>query len=412
MNRLLQLFPGASANRHEHVLGSGSAGSAGSPDPEASASSGPGLQATHEPGPEQETTSSRLELLRALGDARGGRTVISYVTSTRPQLAAPMAADAIPVIHEHLRELRLSREHDRIDLFLHTDGGDGMVPWRLMTLLREFAKEVCVLVPHRCFSAGTLTALGADEILMHPMGILGPTDPTSHTDFNPTHPIDSNSQVGVAVEDVTSYVKLVREDVGVTTDDQLLLAFSMLAQQVHPLALGNVKRLSNQMQLMGKRMLALRERDPVEDPDGVVRRLNSELFAHSHPINRSEARKDIGLSFVTDPPSVVEEAMWRLYEAYARDMRLHQEFDLFAETAEQTEPPPPPPWSSGATPPPPAVRVVTLRNLKYVYVESGERSDCREFDYEITASRQWDGAMNVESVITGDRWRTLRPSEG
>ncbi len=133
------------------------------------------------------------------------------------------------------------------------------------------------------------------------------------------------------------------------------------------------------------------------------------MFAHAHPINRIEARNEIGLDFVVHPTAEVENAMWGLYEAYASDMRLHEEFDWFAETIEQTQPPPPPIWTTGTEPPPPAVRVVELRELKYAYVESEARSDCREFDYEITATRQWDGAMGVESVNTGGRWRTLTP---
>src|ERR1043166_3942564 len=115
-------------------------------------------------------SEERVQLIRALEEARGGTAVITYLTSTRPNLEAPMAMDAIPVIHQHLEAIATPREETRIDLFLHSNGGDGVVPWRLVTLIREYCAELSVLVPHRAFSAATLAALGADRIIMHRMG--------------------------------------------------------------------------------------------------------------------------------------------------------------------------------------------------------------------------------------------------
>jgi ClpP class serine protease len=43
-----------------------------------------------------------------------------------------------------------------------------------MSLLREKVKDVAILIPQAAFSAATLMALGADEIVMHPCGNLGP----------------------------------------------------------------------------------------------------------------------------------------------------------------------------------------------------------------------------------------------
>jgi ClpP class serine protease len=52
------------------------------------------------------------------------------------------------------------------------------VPWRLISLFREYAAKVAVLLPYRAYSAATLLALGADEIVMHPFAEMGPIDPT------------------------------------------------------------------------------------------------------------------------------------------------------------------------------------------------------------------------------------------
>ena len=54
-------------------------------------------------------------------------------------------------------------------------------------MIREYTNHFSVIVPYRAFSAATLTALGANEIIMHPMGVLRPTDPSVTNHFNPTN---------------------------------------------------------------------------------------------------------------------------------------------------------------------------------------------------------------------------------
>jgi len=109
--------------------------------------------------------------------------VLSYVTSTRPGLEHQMKPEHVRLLYEHLSQMTGSP----IDLFIHSNGGDATFPWRLVNLIRECAgdAEFSVLVPYRAFSAATLTALGADKIVMHKMGNLGPTDPTVTNSFNP-----------------------------------------------------------------------------------------------------------------------------------------------------------------------------------------------------------------------------------
>ena len=128
----------------------------------------------------------RLKLIERIEKARGSR-VITYITSTRRNLESHMAMDVPRKIFEHLRPIG-AKKTPKIDLFLHSNGGDGTVPWRLVTLIREYADKFSVLVPYKAFSAATLTALGADEIIMGPMGMLGPTDANINGPFNPPNP--------------------------------------------------------------------------------------------------------------------------------------------------------------------------------------------------------------------------------
>src|SRR5262249_15813673 len=157
-------------------------------------------------------------------------------------------------IYDHLDS---NGKSEKVDLFLHSNGGEGIVPWRLVTLIRERTEKFALLVPFRAFSAATLTALGADEVVMHPMGMLGPTDPPGANPVNPSDPTNPMKRVGISVEDVTAYIALIKEDAGIQHEDELVKAFNRLAKEVHPLALGNVKRSLSQSRMMAKKLLSL-----------------------------------------------------------------------------------------------------------------------------------------------------------
>lgn len=351
------------------------------------------------------TRQRRLELISALESARDGRTLIAYLTSTRPGLEGQMAMDAIPVIHRHLQALGTPKDQARIDLFLHSNGGDGTVPWRLVTLIREFCSEFNVLVPHNAFSAATLTALGADRVVMHPMGMLGPTDPTATHPFNPPNPNAPGQVLGISVEDVSSYIGLVREDVGIQHEDELVQAFNILAQQVHPLALGNVKRATSQSRMMGEKLLNLRPGDDfgTHELTEIIQKLTSQLYFHGHPINRTEAREDVRLSFVEDASKQVETAMWDLYEAYQEEMQLLTPFDPIQEIAARAGLPAPASFQPQLGNPP-NVATHDIGPLNYAYVESLARTDVFHQSIQVTVQRDVVGGTQFNVLRTAAGW--------
>lgn len=61
-------------------------------------------------------------------------------------------------------------------LILHTLGGDPYSAAKIVNLIRSKCKKLTVIVPYWAMSAGTLIALGADEIVMYETGQLGPLD--------------------------------------------------------------------------------------------------------------------------------------------------------------------------------------------------------------------------------------------
>lgn len=341
----------------------------------------------------------RLALIRRIEKARGSH-LISYVTSTRGNIEVQMAMDSVRRVYDHLTaalKRRRKKKLDKIDLFLHSNGGDGTVPWRLVTLIREYTDNFCVLVPHRAFSAATLTALGADSIVMHPMGMLGPTDPTVANQFNPQDPTNPQQRLGISSEDVTAYIALIKEDAGIQHEDELVTAFNKLADHVHPLALGNVKRFLSQSRMMARKLLCLhmdvkKEEHLIEE---IVDSFTSKLFYHGHPINRSEARDQLGLKTIQFPSESLETAMWELYLEYEKQIKLETPFDVAAEFVSAF-----PKLTAGAQ------EITPSQEAKLVYVESADRTDLFRIQYQLSGQRLPNGSTNVLTIINSKRWTT------
>src|SRR6266852_4356742 len=127
---------------------------------------------------------NRVKLIKKIEEIRASN-MLCFLTSLRPGISSQMASDSVRVIFDHILLLP-SRPVGRLDVFLCSNGGDGTVPWRLVALFREYSKQFNILIPYRAYSAASLLALGADEIVMHPFAELGPIDPTVSNEFNPT----------------------------------------------------------------------------------------------------------------------------------------------------------------------------------------------------------------------------------
>jgi hypothetical protein len=361
----------------------------------------------------------RREAIHRLAEMHGSH-VITYVTSTRENLESPMSMDVIPIIYRHIQLIESKPEDTKIDLFVHSNGGDGVVPWRLVTLLRQYCSELTLLVPNRAYSAATLLALGADRVLMHPMGNLGPIDPTVTTPFNPPDPANPAARkLGVSVEDVAAYIALVKEDVGIHHEDELVQAFLALANKdvIHPLALGSVKRSTAQGRMLGEKLLK-KHKNPMPDHEisEVVKTLTSELYYHGHPIDWNEARSELGLKFVDRASDDLCDLMWDLFSEYSQLFQLDSAFDTQVEAARSGNLP--------STPPPPGLVVngaqTTGQNVSEfragpfttVAMESRRLSSHFEVTLDIIARRDWTGQLQALVAVADSGWHHDVPASG
>jgi hypothetical protein len=272
---------------------------------------------------------NRLALLKRIEQERKS-TVISYVTSSRGALGAQIGNDTIRIFREHLGR---AGKVEQLDLLLITRGGNTLTPLRLVSLLREYSKRICVLVPYMAHSAGTLIALGADEVVMGAMGELGPVDPSVANHFNPiqaTEDIQGTTpkprpRIPISVEDVTSYLSFAQSHAHLDAAG-MASAYSTLTANVHPLALGNILRNHNLIRHLARRLLSMHmEAGETERIDAIVKTLTEELYSHSYLITRDEAPK-LGLKVVA--PSVdVEESMWNLFKLYEGHLGIDREIN-------------------------------------------------------------------------------------
>ena len=263
----------------------------------------------------------KKSLIQQLGELRNSR-VITYVTSDRQgPFNARIAMDVIPFIS---RQLRAIGKAQNIDLFLYSTGGDTMVPWRLVSMIREYCDRFSVLVPYKAHSAATMIALGADEIVMSDLSELSPIDPSTANIFNPPDPQNPQNRIPISVEDVMAYRDLVKDKFGITSNEDLAKAFNKFVEsnpQIHPLALGNVNRIHNLIRILAKRLLKSHKMPMKEEEiEKVVDFFTEKLYSHQYFIGRKEAKEDLGLKMVVDADDVISKAMTDLYEEYNKEL--------------------------------------------------------------------------------------------
>jgi ClpP class serine protease len=284
----------------------------------------------------------RKTLISQIEQKRHSR-LLSYLTSDRQNAAAIIAKDALPIFFNQLRALG---KIERLDVLVFTTGGDILAAFGLGRLVREFSSWIGVLVPDRCLSAGTLFALGANEIFMTRLGTLSPIDPSITTPLNPVAegPIPGQRQfLPVSVESVAGFRSLLEEDWSVKDKGMTAEIFKVLAEKVHPLALGDVYRSRQQIERLARQLLTS-HRDDEKQVQAIIKTLTRGLGSHDYPISRTEAHKLMGGQIAADDPEL-EDLVWNLYEDFRKELQLgvpHNPSALLAQAKTKGQAPPVP----------------------------------------------------------------------
>lgn len=243
-----------------------------------------------------------------------------FFTGDRQLAGARIAEDAVRPLYDHLLSVG---KNARIDLVLYSRGGDVSVPWRIVTMFREFCDELSILVPYKAHSAATLISLGADRIVMGKKAELSPIDPTL---VRMTAGETAGPPQEISVEDVNSYISFVRERANINDQKALAQVISILANNLTPLTLGSVNRQSSHIRLVARKLLTSRKEKLDEAKiNSIIETLTEKIYSHGHAIGRKEAQ-EIGLP-VEMPKEELEAALWELYLEYEKTLKLDEPID-------------------------------------------------------------------------------------
>ena len=266
------------------------------------------------------------ELISQIRLARKENQFVSMVLMDGVQLMP----DMILPLFEVLQKIGKTKH---LDVFLYTTGGATEVPWRIVSLLREFCNEFTAIIPFIALSAGTHIALGANELLMSEISTLGPVDPTTRHALLPKD--ENNQPIPVSVEDLKNCIKFIAqqlkdqgEDLKYTPTDMTNIV-SKLFEHIEPLAIGAVERAYALSRLLTRKVLET-HLNPIKDKeiiDAIVNKIGGEYFSHSFPITRRDVEQELRLK-VEKPDADLFSKIWALYEYYRGAFSLTQELQM------------------------------------------------------------------------------------
>lgn len=234
--------------------------------------------------------TDRLDLYKELEAKRQSKLLV-YATSHRQGMETSIAPDVLPWFTEHLD---IIEDSEKISLYLITNGGDTLTAWSLVNLIRSFCDKFEVIIPFNCFSSGTLISLGADSLLMTKQATLGPIDPSTNGPFNPVVN-GTNQRIPVSVEFVKAYIEMAKNEFGITRQKNMTEILLKLSDKIHPLALGQVYRSRQQIQMLARKLMTWQNLSYKKE-EKIINFLCSESGSHDYAIRRKEARDSLGLN--------------------------------------------------------------------------------------------------------------------
>lgn len=272
--------------------------------------------------------SDRIKLYKQIETLRK-RPLIVYVTSKRIGVEARMSSDALPYIIQQLDAL--PADSKGLDFLIVSYGGDPMVAWRIMTLIRQRIdpESVAVMIPQSAYSAATLVAFGANEIIMHPNGHLGP--------------VDMQITIGgrsFSTEDISAFLEFVRDNLKITDQEHVRRLFELTCNEIGTLTIGFTAKSSKLAVDLGERLLALHMKDDNDRAKitAIVETMSRKFQSHAYPVNRKEAQ-DIGLPVNEKRDIKLEKLMWDVWLSIEEELKERSPFDVYFELLNSPEAP-------------------------------------------------------------------------
>ena len=331
-----------------------------------------------------------------------------------------MAGDAV---REFIDQIDAIKDSDSVDVLLHSTGGDALTAWKLMSLLRERYKRVGVLVPFMAFSAATLFALGADEIVMHPHASLGPIDPQISI------PQPDGKLRQFAYEDVGAFLRFLDVEAKITEQTHVSTIIDKLFSVVDPINVGGAKRASELSSAVGERLLLFHMTSDEDKPRAkqIAENLNKSFFAHGDAVSRTRAI-ELHLK-VSAPDQKLEGLLWDAYLGLESYLEIRTPFNPLQQyladpagaaavrlPAPVAMPPNTPPqiaqqvWQAAAQQ---ALQSLANAGVEVSYavmnavIESTRVASEFRTSGRLQAFRNINGEIQLSAIDTASSWRTI-----
>jgi hypothetical protein len=347
------------------------------------------------------------------------RPLIVYATSTRLNVHAMMAGDAV---REFIDQIDAIPSKKAVDVLIHSTGGDALAAWKLMSVLRERFDSVAVLVPYMAFSAATVFAMGADEIVMHPHASLGPIDPQI------TIMLPDGTRRQFAFEDVGAFLRFLTTEVGITEQTHVSSVVERLFKVVDPVNVGAAKRASELATDVGERLLQMHMKSEEDRARArtIAESLNKKFFAHGDAVSRSRAR-DLGLKIAANDDKL-DALLWNAFAGLEEYMELRVPFNAlhhYMSKGGAAELAPTKPLAMPPNTPPPLVQQLwntAANNSLQAMAQPGLAIDYHFINAVIESTRlasefRTEGSLSAARVAGGDvqlaaveragRWQTV-----
>jgi Serine dehydrogenase proteinase len=208
-----------------------------------------------------------------------------------PMLAGDVARQLEPLIVEMGRVKKL-------DLVLRSTGGFAEIPWRIVSVLREFCDEFEAIIPRSAMSGATHIAIAADNLVMSPFSALGSVDPTRNHQLLPRDP--QGNPIPASVQDLKHCLEFVKRNV---PKRELTAIVNELFSHVNPLAIGAIEQSYELSRLITRKVLGTRKKKLAPNQiKEIVDRLAGKYFSHVYPISVAEVESDLHLPMTKATP--------------------------------------------------------------------------------------------------------------
>ena len=215
--------------------------------------------------------------------------------------SSQLEIDLLPALYDTLCQLGPGK---RLDVVFYSRGGIVNAARRVALLLREFAPHISFLVPHYCESAGTVTALSANEIVAGPLAIFSPVDPLLTTGNQA-----GDGPLAVSAEDLRLFAEMTASWFGLEAQEAKARAMTVLCDNIFPSTLTSFYRTTLEVQTICDELLSLHLQDDVSQRKAIADKLIFGFHSHSYALTRAEMAK-LGLPMRSDRE--LEPLLWSI----------------------------------------------------------------------------------------------------